>query len=134
MTRKYLLCLPFALMACSEAEQPPESEMVAESEAEVAQTTYDGGPVEGMYEAVSSEGVVLTQTATSDGNITSVDGDGNAVSGTFTVEGDRFCITNEGANSPSCYGYSDLQEDGSWTATSEDDANDSWTVRRVAEQ
>ena len=134
MKRNLVLCLPLALMACSGAEQAQEDAMVADAVEDVAQATYDGGPPEGVFEAVSSEGVVLTQTANSDGSISSVDGEGNAVSGTYTMTEDRFCITNEGDEGPACFAYSDLQDDGSWTATNEDDASDVWTVKRVVEQ
>ena len=129
--RKLVVCLPFALMACSGAEQAPEDVMVAEIAEDTAQATYDGGPVEGVFKAVSSEGAVLTQTTNSDGSILSVDDEGNSVNGTYIMSDDRFCITSEGEDSPACYVYSDLQDDGSWTATNENDGSDIWTLRRV---
>ena len=132
--RKLVLCLPLALIACSGADQAQEEATAAESAEAVAQATYDGGPPDGVFEAVSAEGGVLTQTANSDGSISSVDGEGNSVNGTYTMTEDRFCITNEGEEGPACFAYSDLQDDGSWTATNEADASDIWTVKRVTEQ
>ena len=119
------------LVACSGAEEATLEPMAAESDAGAVQMTYDGGPVVGVYEAVSTEGIVLTQDTKADGTIATVDGDGNASNSTYTFENDRFCITSEGAADAACYAYSDLQDDGSWTATNVDDASDVWTLKRV---
>ena len=132
--RKLFVCLPLALIACSDANQEPEDVVIAETAEDASQATYDGGPVEGVFEAVSSEGMVLTQTTRPDGSLSSVDSEGNTVNNTYTLADNRFCITNEGDEGPACYVYSDLQDDGSWTATNEGDASDIWTIKRLAEQ
>jgi len=135
MMRLNILCLALSLVACSQAEQEPteQADQVApaDSSANLSQVAFDGGPNVGVFKAISKEGVVLTQTASADGKIVSVDGDGNSVNGTYTMGDGRFCITNEGEDGPSCFTYSDLKDDGSWTATNVDDPTDSWTVSRV---
>ncbi|WP_340586129.1 hypothetical protein [Erythrobacter alti] len=131
---KYLaLALVVALAACTEADDTmvvDEAEVVAD-DAEAAATTYDGGPALGTYEAISTDGTVLTQTTWEDGTVSTVDADGNEVLGVYTMENERFCITNEGETEASCYAYSDRTDDGSWTATNEADPEDVWMIRRI---
>ena len=121
------------LAACSAPDEAEDTEMAVEETAEVAALIFDGGSPFGTFEAVSVDGTRLVQTTTDDGKVVSVDADGNEVAGTFTFEVDTFCITNEGDEQGACYGYSDLQEDGSWSATNVDNAEDVWTVRRMSE-
>ena len=54
------------------------------------------------------------------------------VSGTYEHDSDnRICFTPDGGEETACYLPSDLQEDGSWTATREGDASETWTVKRI---
>ncbi|MBW0144950.1 hypothetical protein [Sphingomicrobium clamense] len=133
---RYLIVpMALCLVACEaepEATVEPGASMEAEVEAEAEATTFDGGPVVGTYTATSDDGTVLTQTTTGDGKVTSVDGDGNSVEGTYSMTDEGFCITNEGAEE-ACYAYSDLREDGSWTATNVTDPEDRWIVSRSSE-
>lgn len=129
--KKLAFAALFALAACSPAEQA--SEPVAEETAEVealAPTSVDGGPMVGTYEAMSNDGIVLIQTLSEDGTVTSSDADGNVVNGTYTGSAEQFCITNEGESEAACFAYGELGEDGSWTATNEADPTEVWTIRR----
>ncbi len=133
MMRAITLGLALALAACSGAEQAADEQATTEVAEEAAPTAYDGGSSIGTFEAVSADGTTLTQTTSEDGTIVSVDAEGTSVSGAYTMGDGKFCITNEGDDGPSCFGYSDLNEDGSWTATNEADPGDVWTVRRLSE-
>ena len=131
--RVITLGLALCLAACSGAEQGEEAPTDEASTVEAVPTAYDGGSTIGTFEAVSTDGTKLIQTTSNDGTIVSVDGDGNSVAGTYTMGDGKFCITNEGEESSSCFAYSNLNEDGSWAATNEADDSDVWIVRRLAE-
>lgn len=129
---RHMLVIGMALCAAScGGESTPANNNETTNETVAAATIYDGGPAYGMFEATSVDGTVLTQTAREDGTVTSVDGDGTVTEGTFVMEPEQFCITNEGAETQ-CYAYSDLKDDGSWTATNVADPADVWTVKRLA--
>ena len=128
------LGLALCLAACSGSEQATEEATSDEAPAaEAAPTAFDGGSTIGTFEAVSTDGTVLKQTTAEDGTIVSVNGEGASVPGTYTMGDGKFCITNEGEDGPACFTYSDLNDDGSWTATNVDDPTDAWTVRRLTE-
>lgn len=131
--RTITLGLALCLAACSGSEQA-ETEAPEETvTAEAAATAFDGGSTIGTFEAVSTDGTKLTQTTSEDGTIVSVNEDGASVAGTYTMGDGKFCITNEGEDGPACFTYSDLKDDGSWTATNVDDSTDVWTVSRMTE-
>ena len=119
------------MMACAQeqGEEPKVEEAPAEEA--VAATTFDGGPVAGTYTATSADGTVISQDVRADGTYTNSQDGAEDVSGTYLVDGDnRICFTDEGSEEARCYLPSDLTEDGSWTATREGDANETWTVAR----
>lgn len=131
--RAITLVMALCLSACTGSEQATEANMDETEATEAVATAFDGGSTIGTFEAVSTDGTVLKQTTSEDGTIVSVDAEGNSVPGTYTMGDGKFCITNEGDEDPSCFAYSDLKDDGSWTATNEADASDSWTVRRLTD-
>ena len=130
--RFFVLCAALAVTACGGGTDAAVDEPVEAAAAEpTAMTTYDGGPVTGTYEATSTDGTVLTQTIDTEGSITTIAADGSETRSTFTLEDDEFCIADPEGDASDCYTYSNLAEDGSWTATNAADAQDVWTIRRI---
>lgn len=123
----------FAVVGCDNAAEEPAGADIAVDEpaAEIAPTAIDGGPIEGTYEAVSNEGLTVTQVLAADGTIHTTFSDGQVVEGTYGDVGpDTFCWTGNGETEANCFDLS-MNDDGTWTAVNQADAAETWTVRRV---
>lgn len=129
--------MPIAVMAVLAACTPGESEDVTDIETvegpETEVMAVDGQPLTGTYEATGPDGNIVTQELDAYGNVTNTAADAVSTTGTYTAEsGDRVCFQYADQDpAESCYLQSEPGEDGSWTATSETDETDVWTVRRA---
>lgn len=131
--KKFAFVAVLALAACGEAEtEEPmvEEEMVAEEPAADVAMAADGQPMEGTYEITNSDGETHTQVVNADGTYLNTYPDGREETGTWTSESpDQWCGALDGEEIECS--VETIDEDGVWTSTSENDAEDVATIVRI---
>jgi hypothetical protein len=139
------------LTACSKAADDPTQADQTSIEAPTG-TAFDGGPVYGLFEATDLNGETVTQSLSIDGTFTNMLDDEVVASGTYSADTDAVvCFKVDAAPDtpdnnaetdadltaedvePACYYQSGLSEDGSWTATRDNNTDEVWKVRRLPE-
>lgn len=114
---------PIALAACSqEAAAPAEEPAATETEA-AAMTTSNGSPA-GTYDVMNAEGEKIGQTMIgADGTYKDMGVDGTVnEEGTFAVADGKICFTsNEEGATADCWTESAADENGTFTATADED-------------
>ncbi|WP_144096922.1 hypothetical protein [Croceicoccus sediminis] len=131
---KKITCIAavLALAACNDApsEAPVAEETMAAEPTEAASMAVDGNPSAGKYKVTGADGATWDYEVLEDGTYTVTGSDGTTVTGTWTeATPGAWCETPEGGEE-ACYTET-MNEDGTWTATSNTDPENVATVERV---